>query len=450
MQPMDYTIRPANPGPSPIDLGIQDAYALDALRHARQVRVDTAEANRQQQEAAAIRRAELEAELVRIDDNPSPRALARLALRFPEMVAPIKQAHELLQPEQQRTLIGQSSQVYAALRTGRADVAQNIVTRQIEANRNAGDEEEARNLERLLEVIRADPTLATETVGLHLAAIDPKFIESMDKIDEGRREADLHPTEKAKLEAEAARAGAQARIDAAEADVRPEALRTDIERTRTQIARDRAEIARVQADTNRIRAADAVARQQQAAVEEYVPPTVPAAVPPLDAIRYPAAAFGTRAVIARNINTLAEAVGGRLPFERTEEALQAIENLRVQTITMAQDAIPGRPSNYLMQQLDRLAVQPGSIFMGQDRARIRLIQTRNMLLQEANRVEREILRQPEKFSPSVLARSRNSFGMIQQLVQQYNQVIDAFPGARARSATPAPAPALPPGFVVDR
>lgn len=462
MQPIDYTLEQRPVLPSPVILGIQDAFALDEMRHVRQTRIDTAEAKRRQEAAAAARSAELAAELDRLDDDPSPRALARLVLRFPDMVEPVRRVHEMLEPEQRRAMLQHSSQVYAALRSNQPAVAQRLLSRQIEAYRNAGDEDEARALEQLSENIESDPTLATEIVGLQLAATDPKFIESMERIEEGRRraaearrQAELHPTQRARLEAEAAGAGAQARIAATEAEHRGEALRTDIAHTRAQIARDQAETARAHADAARVRAAATAERQTQAAAEAYVPP----AVPPLDPIRNPAAAFGTRAVIARGINTVAEAVGGRLPFEHTEEALQAIENLRVQTITMAQDAIPGRPSNYLMQQLDRLAVQPGSILMGQDRARIRLVQTRNMLLQEANRVEREILRNPDKHSASELARSRNSFGMLQQLVQQYDQVIRAFGEgtARAPARTPARTPAapagaapLPPGFVVDR
>lgn len=459
MQPIDYTLDQRPVLPSPVDLGIQDAFALDEMRHARQTRIDTAEAKRRQEVAAAARSAALANELDRLDDDPSPRALARLVLRFPDMMEPVKRVHAMLEPEQRRMVLQQSSQVYAALRSNQPAVAQRLLSRQIEAYRNAGEEDEAAALEQLSESIGSDPILATEIVGLQLAATDPKFIESMERIEEGRRRTaeaqravELHPIQRTRIEAEAAGAAAQARVTAAEAEHRGEALRTDIAHTRAQIARDQAETARAYTDAARTRAAAATERQVQAVADAYVPP----AVPPLDPIRHPAAAFGTRAVIARGINTVAEAIGGRLPFERTEEALQAIENLRVQTITMAQDAIPGRPSNYLMQQLDRLAVQPGSILMGQNRARIRLIQTRNMLLQEANRVEREILRNPNKYSASELARSRNSFGMLQQLVQQYDQVIRAFDGGAVRTPTRAPAAAttgtapLPPGFVVDK
>jgi hypothetical protein len=145
-------------------------------------------------------------------------------------------------------------------------------------------------------------------------------------------------------------------------------------------------------------------------------------------------------------NTIADMVGKGMPYPKTEQASQALTNLRVRTVTMAQDAIPGRPSNYLMQQLDKLAVQPNSLLMADQRAKVRFEQTREMLKQEAERMERDILKRPQSYTKAVLAKVRNSHSQIKQLVGEYDAVIQSFgkgPSVSGRIVQP------PPGFTLD-
>lgn len=156
---------------------------------------------------------------------------------------------------------------------------------------------------------------------------------------------------------------------------------------------------------------------------------VPTAVPPISPAVKGSLGTGPSGVFGSLANTISEALGGSLPQPKVEEAVQALQNLRIQTITMAQEAIPGRPSNYLMQQLDKLAVQPNSLLMGDERAKIRLQQTRDILQQEASRVENEILKRPQNFTPATLAKARNNFGQMRSLIQQYDQIIGSFGGS---------------------
>lgn len=180
------------------------------------------------------------------------------------------------------------------------------------------------------------------------------------------------------------------------------------------------------------------------------PAPAPAATPGQTAV--PAdidapAATGGSGFFGNIANTIADMVGKGMPYPKTEQASQALANLRVRTVTMAQDAIPGRPSNYLMQQLDKLAVQPNSLLMADQRAKVRFEQTRDMLNQEADRMDRDILKRPQSYTKAVLAKARNSHSQIKQLVGEYDAVINSFapkgPTATGRITQP------PPGFTLD-
>ena len=174
------------------------------------------------------------------------------------------------------------------------------------------------------------------------------------------------------------------------------------------------------------------------------PPAAGPATPP--SVRGSAATGGS-GFFGNIANTAADMLGAQMPRPDIEQASQALKNLRIQTITMAQDAIPGRPSNYLMQQLDKLAVEPNSLLMADQRAATRLNQTRAMLQQEATRMEREVLSRPQQYTASQLAKTRNSFGQLRQLVGEYDRMITSFGTGGATSAgriTP------PPGFKVDQ
>lgn len=165
-----------------------------------------------------------------------------------------------------------------------------------------------------------------------------------------------------------------------------------------------------------------------------------------------AAATGGSGFFGGIANTAADMIGMRMPLPEVEQASQALKNLKIQTITMAQDAVPGRPSNYLMQQLEKLAVEPGSLFMADQRAHVRLQQTRDMLQQEVSRMQREILERPQQFTTAVLAKTRNSFGQLRQLIGEYDRVITSFgasgPTVSGQIGRPETLPP-PPGFKRD-
>ena len=147
-------------------------------------------------------------------------------------------------------------------------------------------------------------------------------------------------------------------------------------------------------------------------------------------------------------NTAADMFGQKMPYQATENATQALNNLQVQTVTLLQDAVPGRPSNYLLKKLESLAVQPGSLMMADQRAKERLSATRSMLKTEVERMKRDILDRPGNYTKAQLGKARGSYGQLQQLLSEYDTVINSFAG-KGPTTSGAIRTAPPPGFTID-
>ena len=439
MNPIDYFIPASAPPVEPFTLGRQAFIREEA---ARQKELAAMEAARQK----AMREAELDDLLDEIGNDPSPQRLAQLVLRFPELRESATQAHEMLKPGQQRALIGSASGIYAALLSGRPDIAKQRINEQIAAYQNVGDDEEVTQLQQLLSQVEEDPVTAMNEIGLYLASVDNDFAKNVETLEGLRRsaageqrEAELHPAALRQAVADADKAVADARKTVSEANTWDERQRADLALKNAELGLRRAQTAQSQASTaatraTATRAATAAATGTTAA--EDAQPAIPQQVPLTTQPVHGALATGVRGFMGKNVNTIVDALGGRLPFPRLEEASQALTNLNVQTVTLLQDAVPGRPSNLLMQKLEELAVRPASLFMGDERAKIRLTQTRNMLKQEVDRIEREILRNPQLYTQSQLSASRNSFGQLQQLVQEYDQIINSFRGRGVNNQQP--------------
>lgn len=148
-------------------------------------------------------------------------------------------------------------------------------------------------------------------------------------------------------------------------------------------------------------------------------------------VDYSAATGGTG--FAGNLaNTVAGAFGGQYDPE-VERAGQGLKNLQVRTQTGLQAAVPGRPSNYLMEQIGALTVSPYSITQGDARARERLSQTRDMIQQELQRMERDILSQPQNFRPSEVSETRLNASQLRGLLADYDTALKSFTGGQQES-----------------
>ena len=99
-------------------------------------------------------------------------------------------------------------------------------------------------------------------------------------------------------------------------------------------------------------------------------------------------ATGAPGLVAETANFVADLFGGRnLPAPQAAAGAQALRNLDTRTRMFLQSAIPGRPSNYLMEMIGGLTVSPAEIRMGPERATTRIQQTIGFLDQTVRELE---------------------------------------------------------------
>jgi hypothetical protein len=99
-------------------------------------------------------------------------------------------------------------------------------------------------------------------------------------------------------------------------------------------------------------------------------------------------AIGAPGLVAETANFVADLLGGRnLPAPQVAAGAQALRNLDTRTRMFLQSAIPGRPSNYLMEMIGGLTVSPAEIRLGPERATERVQQTSRFLEQTVRELE---------------------------------------------------------------
>lgn len=134
-------------------------------------------------------------------------------------------------------------------------------------------------------------------------------------------------------------------------------------------------------------------------------------------------ATGAQGFVSSIANTVSEIAQGGLIAPENERAHQALSNLHVRTQVALAGAVAGRPSNYLLEQFDRMAVTPGSLFQGPGRARERLAQTRDML-DEAIAENVDVGR--SGVTPQMKAEANANIQRLRRLRDDYNAVIESF------------------------
>ena len=139
-----------------------------------------------------------------------------------------------------------------------------------------------------------------------------------------------------------------------------------------------------------------------------------------------AAGTGASGFFGNIANTITDALGFGLAAPDVDIAKNALDNLKVQTTTLMQAAVPGRPSVELLKRLDKIAVDPVSLTQGDARAQNRLKQTRDMLSTEISRMERDILSRPQDFRPDQLTETRLNYSQLVQLQREYDTVLSSF------------------------
>jgi hypothetical protein len=165
----------------------------------------------EQQRQAALAQQQMQADLNAASQDH--RLLPGVMVKYPQLADKLKHGWDVLSGEQQRNTLNQATDVYAALRAGRSDVAITRMKEQAAAMRNGGDEQGAKRLEDMARIGELDPQFLTDTIATTLAALPggDKVIEGVAKLGDESRKAEKAPAELRKAEAEATGAEAEAK-----------------------------------------------------------------------------------------------------------------------------------------------------------------------------------------------------------------------------------------------
>lgn len=187
IQPIDYSIDVQSPIEATVQ-GLQLGKGIADLR----AQQEAAELKRQQ---AQILRADLNA----LVSNPNATAAdyGQMITKHPQLSEQLKRGWDVLDEGVKQSRLSQGSQVYAALQSNRPDIAIAKLKEQAEANRNSGDEQQAKALEDAARLVELNPDSAKTTVGLMLAStIGPeKFAETFGKLGAEQITMELHTGE---------------------------------------------------------------------------------------------------------------------------------------------------------------------------------------------------------------------------------------------------------------
>jgi hypothetical protein len=231
--------------------GVQSALGIAGMQSQRQLQdIKLAETKR-----ATEQQAQLQADLASVAGNPSPVALASMMVKYPQLSEQFKRTYDVLNTEQQRSRLGQATQVYAALQSGKPEVAQQLLIEQATAMRNSGQEQEAKTAETIAELVKLHPETAKTSTGLFLAhAMGPEqFTETFTKLQTEQRAAERSPFELTEAQAKAQKAAVDAKF--AESNAAADLQKKGWDITKIQedikIARENSRIAALSAAVSR-------------------------------------------------------------------------------------------------------------------------------------------------------------------------------------------------------
>ncbi|MEE9158903.1 MAG: hypothetical protein V3U60_11015 [Gammaproteobacteria bacterium] len=135
-------------------------------------------------------------------------------------------------------------------------------------------------------------------------------------------------------------------------------------------------------------------------------------------------ALGTFGVLKNVTNVLRDTIGLGLGFPEAQEATNALESLNLYTITTMQTDVPGRPSQFLLERIEKLTVKPNNFFQGEERAKSKLTQTKRLIDGEIARIENEVLTQ--QLDPKVRSETNINLTQTKRLSEAYGDLIAGF------------------------
>lgn len=236
---------------SALDAGALSEQQIGLVQAQREANTALAE----QRKAQTLAAEKLQTELGAVAENPTPSAIASVMVRNPALAEQLKTVYNTLSAEQQTARVGQASQIYAALRAGKPDIAKQLVAEQAAGFRNSGMENDAKSLDALGKLIDASPETAVTSTGMFLAAAmgPEKFTENFSKLENERRTAAQEPATLTEAQAKAAKAATEAKFAESKAALEITKAGWDITKVQEDIAinKENARIAAMNAALSR-------------------------------------------------------------------------------------------------------------------------------------------------------------------------------------------------------
>ncbi|MCR4299398.1 MAG: hypothetical protein NUV75_11745 [Gallionella sp.] len=138
----------------------------------------------------------------------------------------------------------------------------------------------------------------------------------------------------------------------------------------------------------------------------------------------PGEATGPASVLKNVGNVVADFFGKDIPFKDTAKAANAMENLRINTLSVMQEAGSWRPSVFTSKLLDEVTQKPLQFFKGDRLSRERMESTRRMILQEVETIDRSL--SSRALRPEAVSDYTKNRAQLSQLAKEYEVVVGAF------------------------
>ena len=203
MDPINYQINVK----SPMEATLQGFQGGLAIRQAMQ--------QQQLQQQAIQQQQQLQSDLAGLASNPNAGAkdYAAMMTKYPQLADHFKKSWDVLGADQQQNKLSHSVQVYSALQAGKPEIAVDLLNKQAEAFKNAGQQEDADAASRLAQFVQGAPEQAKTTAGLMLSSImgPDKFASTFATLGDQQRAQELQPGKVALGNAEATIKQAEAR-----------------------------------------------------------------------------------------------------------------------------------------------------------------------------------------------------------------------------------------------
>lgn len=158
-------------------------------------------------------------------------------------------------------------------------------------------------------------------------------------------------------------------------------------------------------------------------LEDIGKSTIPSDIRPEEATGIRGAAFSAA-------NIAFDVFNADLPFPDTDTAANALRDLMVRTQITGQQSIPGRPSNFLMQQLATFGVEPNNPFKADQRSLNRMVQTSRFLTGEVDRLRRRL--NAGRLTPTKVVEAEDALRSVGSLLKDYNVTISRFNAEEAQ------------------